>query len=99
MSNSELNYWLSRFVLEIRKVDGSCYPPNSILSMVMGLASYIKVERKVNIDILSNSEFEEFRQVLDGQMKKLSNMGLGNLRKQAEPITDNEEEQCGNVEF
>ncbi|KAK6186295.1 hypothetical protein SNE40_008360 [Patella caerulea] len=31
-------------------------------------------------------------------MKKISNMGLGNLRKQAEPITDNEEEQmwkCG----
>jgi len=30
LSNSELQYWLTRFVLEVRKKDGTDYPANSL---------------------------------------------------------------------
>ena len=30
LSNTEMSYWMSKFVLEVRKKDGSPYPPNSL---------------------------------------------------------------------
>ncbi len=36
-----LNYWIRKFVLEVRKEDGQEYPPNSLASLVMGLQRYL----------------------------------------------------------
>ncbi len=33
---SEMNFWLSRYILEIRKKDGQPYPPNSLYSLYVG---------------------------------------------------------------
>ena len=37
MTHTELTHWLSRFVVEVRKVDGTEYPPNTLHHIVAGL--------------------------------------------------------------
>ena len=37
----ELNYWLSKFVLEARKEDCSYYPPNTLYLICCGLLRYV----------------------------------------------------------
>lgn len=51
MDNSDLNFWLKHFVVEVRKKDGEKYPMNSIFSLVMGLMSYLRLKCKKNLDI------------------------------------------------
>ena len=37
-----LNYWLSRFVLEVRRADGEPYPASSLVNILSGLYRYSK---------------------------------------------------------
>ncbi|XP_067668331.1 uncharacterized protein KIAA1958-like [Haliotis asinina] len=92
MGLDELAYFMSKFVLEVRKKDGLEYPPNSLFQIVMGIQSYIKTVSKVNVEFLQSDVFEEFRQVLDGEMKRLTRNGLGQCVKKAEAISVDEEE-------
>ena len=39
-SLASLNYWLSRFVIECRRKDGSPYPPNTITFAVKMIPAY-----------------------------------------------------------
>ncbi|XP_046544496.1 zinc finger MYM-type protein 2-like [Haliotis rubra] len=92
MGLDELAYFMSKFVLEVRKKDGCEYPPNSLFQIVMGIQSYIKTVSKRNVEFLQSDVFEEFRQVLDGEMKRLTRKGLGQSVKKAEAISADEEE-------
>ncbi|XP_077865555.1 uncharacterized protein LOC144352351 isoform X2 [Saccoglossus kowalevskii] len=80
----DLAYWLSKFFLEVRKVDGNCYPSKTLLSLIMGLQSYRCSELQTPLNVLSDKEFQGFRQVLDSEMKRLSSLGLESKTKQAE---------------
>ena len=93
MTSEELNYWLSRFVCEVLKTDGSEYPPKSLLSMCMGIQAHLRINCKVNFDILHNPEFETFRQIMDGKMKNLTRQGFGNTIRQAEAFTAEQEDR------
>ena len=33
----KLDYWMSFFVMEARRQDGACYPPNSLFNIVTGV--------------------------------------------------------------
>ena len=92
MSTEDLSYWLSKFVMEVRKINGQCYPPKTLLSIVMGLQSYLCQERQIRLNFLVDKDFESFRQVLDSEMKRLSATGLGTTSKQAEVITKEQED-------
>ena len=35
-SADQLNYWLSRFVVEVRRVDGSPYPSSTVYQLLLG---------------------------------------------------------------
>ena len=37
MTKTELNYWLSHFVVEVRRKDGELYPPNTLYQICCGL--------------------------------------------------------------
>lgn len=91
--DEELDYWLSKFVLEVRKENGAEYPPKTVLSLVMGIQSYLRIDVKRNVDLLNSDIFSKCRQVLDGEMKRLSSKGLGSQRKQAEAIKLEDEEK------
>ncbi|XP_070557212.1 zinc finger MYM-type protein 2-like [Ptychodera flava] len=89
MSTDDLQYWMSKLVLDVRKVDGHPYPPKTALSLIMGLKSYICFERQTRTNFLADQEFVGFRQVLklDAEMKSLSSIGIGTNKKQAETMS------------
>ena len=47
---------------------------------------------KPEIDFFKDPDFADFRSSLDAEMKRLQAAGIGSVRKQAEPITMDEEE-------
>ncbi len=86
----ELNQWLSKFVLEVRRKDGQLYPPQTLYSLCCGLLRYVR-EIKPDINFFKDAQFSGFQRTLDGLMKQLRSCGLGSKKRQAEPITINEE--------
>ena len=86
----ELNQWLSKFVLEIRRKDGQQYPPQTLYAICCGLLRYVR-ELKPDINFFKDAQFSGFQRTLDGEMKHLRSCGLGSKKKQAEPISIHEE--------
>ena len=86
----ELDYWLRKFVLETRKSNGEPYPPDSRYGICTGLLRHIR-ERRPEINIFQDAQYAGFRRTLDSEMKKLRISGLGVKRKQAEPISIEDE--------
>ena len=91
MSNSQLNHWLTCFVLEVRKKDGSLYPPNTLHHLTAGLLRHLR-ESGHNIDLFEDSKFTSIRAALDSEMKRISREGIGSKRRQADIITEDEED-------
>ena len=46
-----------------------------------------------DIDFYKDPPFAEFRATLDGEMKELQSFGIDSKKRQAEPLTEEEEEQ------
>ena len=91
MAPTELNHWLSRFVVEARKTDGTEYPPNTLHHIVAGLQRHLRFGGRM-LDLFKDQKFAAFQASLDGEMKRLQAKGLGINRRQAEVITPEEEE-------
>lgn len=87
-----LNHWMTRFVLEARRLDGKPYPPNTLHQLVCGILRYIR-ELKPSVDFFKDKEFAGLRCTLDAEMKSLKAQGYGTVSKQAEPLTTEEEEK------
>ena len=92
ISLSELQHWMTRFVCETRKKDGSEYPPNTLHHICGGLLRHLRANGHPTLDIFKDPEFHEFRASLDAEMRRLQKKGLGSKTKRAEPITEEEEE-------
>ena len=88
----DLAHWLERFVLEVRKQDGSEYIPSTLHHIVCGLMRHVR-EINPSIDFFKDSIFSDFRKTLDGEMKRIRSTGAGTKKKQAELITSDEEEK------
>lgn len=95
MTSETLNYWMQRFVLEVRKQDGSEYPPRSLYYIVCGLLRYLRDENIHNMNFLDEKDhrFAVFQRVLDARMKELLSKGLGTKVRQADPILPEDEEK------
>ena len=55
LSGEELAHHLCNFIFEVRKQDGSEFPPNTLHHLVSG------IQRHLPIDIFKDREFAEFR--------------------------------------
>ena len=85
-TTEDINRFLSFFVCEVRKVNGSLYPAKTILSLVMGIQGYLR-SKGILIDILNSTEYEKLRSVLDVEMKRITEQGVGIDRKQSDIFT------------
>ena len=85
-----MSYWMTHFILEVRKKNGDPYPPNTLHHIIAGLMRHIKQAGRV-IDFFKDSSFTQFRASLDAEMKRLQSEGLGSRKRQAEIITEEEE--------
>ena len=70
-TTQSLDYWLSKFVMEVRRVDGKPYPPNSLYQLWCGIMRYAE-ETKPDLNFFTAVEFLGFRRTLDAQMKRLN---------------------------
>ena len=93
MPAADLGYWMGKFVMEVRKKDGSEYPPKSLYALVCCFKRYYEQHGVHDVNPLSptNPVFGNFWQTLDAEMKRLHGSGLGAHPKRAEPITPEEE--------
>ena len=67
-NTSQLDYWLSMFVREVRRRDDLPYPPNTLYSMCCGLMRYVR-DLHPEANFFKQLEFAGFRKSLDGEMK------------------------------
>ena len=67
-----INYWLSRFVLEVKRQDGTDYPPNPLYQICCGLMRNMKFHDRADINFFSDPVFESFR---GSKMKELQTTG------------------------
>ena len=71
----EVNYWLTRFILEAMKADGSPYPANSLYLIACGLLRHFREElKRFDLNILAKyaSTFDSFRKALDSRIKEIT---------------------------
>ena len=88
----ELAHWLIRFVLELRRKDGTEYLPRTIHHLCVGIMCFLCWHGFSSIDYFKAAELAEFRATLDGEMKRLQEQGVRSKSKQAEPLTEDEKE-------
>ena len=63
MTNSQLTHWLSRFVLEAHKRDGSEYPPNTLHHICAGI---MRTNGRI-VDFFKGDDFMGLQATLDGE--------------------------------
>ena len=77
---SLLDYWLQRFIIEIRRKDGQPYPGYTLIQISSALQRHLRANsifKDVNFFKTGDSTFVEFRKTLDARMKELVAMGVG----------------------
>ncbi|XP_070554321.1 zinc finger MYM-type protein 2-like [Ptychodera flava] len=98
----ELNYWLSKFVIEARRQNGNRYPPDSLKQLCCSIARHLRDSCNrpdLNFMDKTNGTFLGLRNTLDGVMKELSREGIGTVKKQAQPYTIEHEEKLWQHSF
>ena len=89
ISPQELDTYLARFFLSIRKRDNTEYEPGTIGSMQSSIHRYLQ-GKKYDNNIMTDDSFRHSRQVLSSKRKALKQIGLGNKKNRADPFTDEE---------
>jgi hypothetical protein len=92
MTKDELCFSLSRFVLEVRKENGEAYPAEMLYEIVISLQLYLAMYGR-EMKFLNDVEFVCLKNTLDSKMKDLTKQGIRARRRQAEIITEEEEDK------
>ena len=91
ISDESIAFWLQRFVLEARRVNGENYCPDSLYQLCCGLHQALRnADRDINF--FEQFTFCHFRSVLDGELKRLNATGKYVHKKKACVITVEMEE-------
>jgi len=74
VSVQKLDYWMSLFVMEARRQDCGCYPPNSLFNIVSGVQRHLRnLPQFSGVAFFSNSSpFSRLRKALDCRMKEMT---------------------------
>ena len=54
LSVDEMDFWLSKFVLEVRKANGDAYPLNSLYQLVCGLQRHLRNHGRADVKLFEN---------------------------------------------
>ena len=93
---NKLNYWMARFITEVRRKDGTDYPPNTLTQITAGLQLHLREEcDRPGINLLKKDDttFDLFLKSLDARMKELTNRGVRVKVKRADPVLKSDEEK------
>lgn len=81
MSIESLQFWLPKFVLEVRRKDSEHYPPDSLYGICAGLQRSLKFCDRADVKLFSDSKFSCFQSTLDAEMKRLRSLGKYKKKK------------------
>ena len=84
----DLNTNLCRFLIQLKKKDGTDYEPVTIRNIVGSIARYLNERRYENI--MESPNFRDMREVLKRKMKESKETGHGNGPRTASALTDEE---------
>ena len=88
----QLDYWISKFILEVCKADGVPYLPKFLHQIICGIQRYVH-EHQPAVTFLKEAKFAGLRKTLDSEMKHLRAEGRAVMPRRAEPLTIEEEKQ------
>ena len=86
--------WLTLFIAEVRKKDGSPYPHKTVYRLLTGLLRHM---RSVNVECpnfldTNDSRFATFHNGLDNVLRELCGKGIGAQTQRTEAFTKADEE-------
>ena len=84
-SQQDLCYTLYRFITEVRKMDKSEFPPNSVQEIIIMIQMFLN-ERGVYWKLLDGENFHQLRNTVDNVMKDRHAKGLG-VKKSSQVIS------------
>ena len=89
----ELDFWLCRFIVEIRREDGTEYPPNTLLSITSGIQRHMRENGRPETELLAtnNMHVPTFQKAIAFRMKELTSKGVGIHSKRTDPVTEMDE--------
>lgn len=93
MTKGDVDFCLQYFIAEVRKCDGSMYPPKTYKEIISSFQHHLNNELGMNWSIFLDKDFQETRKVLDAQMKKSAEAGNVKLPKRSHSISFEDEEQ------
>ena len=85
-----LDYWMAKFIFEIRKKDGSVYRRESLISIIAGINAFFNSSNR-NINFFKDECFTHFRQTLDLSCQESSK--IPHRKRQADVISHSAEEK------
>ena len=91
----EFNFWLARFFVEAQRKDGNHYPPRTLYQLACGILHKAREVGRYDLNFLDEKSavFASCRNALDAQMKRLTAAGVGTTRKEAKPISEEDEQK------
>ena len=92
ISKENLCYGLCKFIPEIRKKDGSDYPGKMLYEIVVSIQKYLN-QKNIPWKLLDDPHFLHMKIVLDNVMKERAAARIGMVKRQAEFITEEFENQ------
>ena len=90
---NELDFWLSKFVIECCRKDGK--PPNTLSQTIAGLQKHLRDElgrNDVNIFTKMDPIFANFRKSLDARMKELTSNSVRKHLKKKDLVLPEDEQ-------
>ena len=94
MSDEDLDFFLARFVAEVRKEDGQEYPSKTIYEMICSLLCYLRFNCKEPLFLIDKKgcKFRNLNSALNFVVKERAEEGIGSITSQAEVITPDQME-------
>lgn len=89
MTYDELNYCLTKFIWEVRKENGSEYPPKTLYIIICAIQRYLQQHKEAFQEgtFFTHVLFKQLRESLDAVMKEGTANGNGLQTKQVNIIT------------
>ena len=84
-----LNGYICKFLLTVRKKDGSEYEPTSLRNFVSSFERHLK-KKEYGHSIISGEHFSKCRAILKAKQKDLKSQGKGNKPRAADELSDND---------
>lgn len=79
---AELNRYLARYFLVVRRNDGTEYEPDTLRCHLGSFSRHLK-EKNYSENIVESDKFKHCRDVLNSKMKELKKQGRGNKKRKA----------------